>query len=106
MNAQLLLPRSGVMSSLEFLDRTGPQPPSGGLPPGSEFDPPDPTPKARGRVVESPILCSFDRVLARGGGPEAVSPADMGKLLKVHAMTRGIDDELIGFRDGDRSHRL
>ena len=34
------------------------------------------------------------------------SPAEMGELIKVLALTRGIDAELIGFRDGDRSHRL
>ena len=35
-----------------------------------------------------------------------LSPAEMGELFKVLALTRGIDDELLGFRDGDRSHRL
>lgn len=57
--------------------------------------------------------------LARCGDPESVaylraasavqrltSPAEMGELFKVLALTRGLDIELIGFREGDRSHRL
>lgn len=35
-----------------------------------------------------------------------LSPAEMGELFKVLALVRGIDGELIGFRDGDQSHRL
>jgi SAM-dependent MidA family methyltransferase len=35
-----------------------------------------------------------------------LSPAEMGELFKVLALTRGIDDVLLGFREGDRSHRL
>jgi SAM-dependent MidA family methyltransferase len=35
-----------------------------------------------------------------------LSPAEMGELFKVLALTRGIDDALLGFREGDRCHRL
>lgn len=35
-----------------------------------------------------------------------LSPAEMGELFKVLALTRGLDVELAGFRQGDRSHRL
>ena len=35
-----------------------------------------------------------------------LSPAEMGELFKVVALTRGIDDVMRGFREGDRSHRL
>ncbi len=35
-----------------------------------------------------------------------LSPAEMGELFKVLALTRGIDEVLLGFREGDRSHRL
>jgi len=35
-----------------------------------------------------------------------LSPAEMGELFKTLALVRGIDGELIGFRDGDQSHRL
>jgi SAM-dependent MidA family methyltransferase len=35
-----------------------------------------------------------------------LSPAEMGELFKVLALTRGIDDVLLGFRNGDHSHRL
>jgi SAM-dependent MidA family methyltransferase len=35
-----------------------------------------------------------------------LSPAEMGELFKVLALTRGIDDVLLGFREGDRSRRL
>ena len=34
------------------------------------------------------------------------SPAEMGELIKVLALTRGIEPDLIGFCDGDRAHRL
>ena len=34
------------------------------------------------------------------------SPAEMGELFKVLALTRGLEPRLLGFRDGDRSHRL
>lgn len=34
------------------------------------------------------------------------SPAEMGELFKVLALSRGIDQQLLGFRDGDRAHRL
>jgi hypothetical protein len=30
----------------------------------------------------------------------------MGELFKVLAFTRGIDSNLVGFREGERSHRL
>jgi SAM-dependent MidA family methyltransferase len=35
-----------------------------------------------------------------------LSPAEMGELFKALALTRGIDVELRGFRQGDRSYRL
>jgi len=34
------------------------------------------------------------------------SPAEMGELFKVLALTRNIDRGLLGFRDGDQAHRL
>ena len=34
------------------------------------------------------------------------SPAEMGELVKVLALTRDIDPALVGFSEGDRSHRL
>jgi SAM-dependent MidA family methyltransferase len=35
-----------------------------------------------------------------------LSPAEMGELFKVLALSRGFDAPLLGFREGDRSHRL
>jgi SAM-dependent MidA family methyltransferase len=35
-----------------------------------------------------------------------LSPAEMGELFKVLVLLRGIDGDLVGFRDGDRGHRL
>ncbi len=65
------------------------------------------------------LACGVLSALARCGDPESArylraanavqqltSPAEMGELFKVLALTRGLDVELIGFRDGDRSHRL
>ena len=65
------------------------------------------------------VNCGVLDALARCGDPQSAaylraasavqkltSPAEMGELIKVLALTRAIDAELIGFRDGDRSHRL
>jgi len=42
-----------------------------------------------------------------GEAQKLLSPAEMGELFKVMALTRGLEDlELIGFRQGDRSGRL
>jgi SAM-dependent MidA family methyltransferase len=35
-----------------------------------------------------------------------LSPAEMGELFKVLALARGIDGEIVGFRNGDQTHRL
>jgi SAM-dependent MidA family methyltransferase len=65
------------------------------------------------------INCGMLDLLARMGDPSSsaylreaaavqklLSPAEMGELFKVLALTRGIDDVPLGFREGDRSHRL
>jgi SAM-dependent MidA family methyltransferase len=65
------------------------------------------------------LNCGILDALARRGDPQSaaylreasavqklLSPAEMGELFKVLAMSKGIDDNLIGFRDGDQSHRL
>jgi SAM-dependent MidA family methyltransferase len=35
-----------------------------------------------------------------------LSPAEMGELFKVIALTKSFDEPLIGFKDGDKSHTL
>jgi len=65
------------------------------------------------------INCGILDALARRGEPQSaaylreaaavqklLSPAEMGELFKVLAMGKGIGEDLIGFRDGDQSHRL
>jgi SAM-dependent MidA family methyltransferase len=65
------------------------------------------------------INCGILDALARCGKPQSaaylreaaavqklLSPAEMGELFKVLAMGKGIGEDLIGFRDGDQSHRL
>ena len=65
------------------------------------------------------VNCGVLDALARCGDPQSAaylgaangvqkltSPAEMGELYKVLALARDLDVELIGFRDGDRSHRL
>jgi SAM-dependent MidA family methyltransferase len=65
------------------------------------------------------INCGILDALARRGEPQSaaylreaaavqklLSPAEMGELFKVLALAKGIGDDLIGFRDGDQSHRL
>jgi SAM-dependent MidA family methyltransferase len=64
------------------------------------------------------INCGLTNRLAGCGDPQSsgylraasavqklTSPAEMGELVKVLALTRGIE-LAIGFRDGDRAHRL
>jgi SAM-dependent MidA family methyltransferase len=41
-----------------------------------------------------------------GAVQKLTSPAEMGELFKVLAFTRGLDAELVGFREGDWTHRL
>lgn len=65
------------------------------------------------------VNCGVLDALARCGDPQTaaylreaaavqklLSPAEMGELFKVLAFSRGLDFELVGFRDGDQSHRL
>jgi SAM-dependent MidA family methyltransferase len=65
------------------------------------------------------VNCGVLDVLAGCGHPQSAaylraasavqkltSPAEMGELIKVLALTRGFEPDLIGFRDGDRAHRL
>ena len=65
------------------------------------------------------VNCGALDQLARCGTPESAhylraasavhtltSPAEMGELFKVLALTRGIEVVLVGFRDGDRARRL
>jgi SAM-dependent MidA family methyltransferase len=65
------------------------------------------------------IACGVLDELARCGDPESMdylraasavhkltSPAEMGELFKVLALTRSFDLDLIGFGAGERSHRL
>ncbi|HTR59232.1 MAG TPA: class I SAM-dependent methyltransferase [Casimicrobiaceae bacterium] len=49
---------------------------------------------------------SFDYLREAGAVQKLTSPAEMGELFKVLALVRGIEPDLIGFRDGDQSHRL
>ena len=41
-----------------------------------------------------------------GAAQKLMSPAEMGELFKVLALGRGVDEALIGFARGDRTHRL
>jgi SAM-dependent MidA family methyltransferase len=65
------------------------------------------------------INCGILDALARRGEPQSaaylreaaavqklLSPAEMGELFKALVMSKDIDDTLIGFQDGDQSHRL
>jgi SAM-dependent MidA family methyltransferase len=65
------------------------------------------------------INCGILDLLAQTGDPSStrylreasavqklLSPAEMGELFKVVALTRGIDHALLGFREGERGHRL
>jgi SAM-dependent MidA family methyltransferase len=40
------------------------------------------------------------------GAQKLISPAEMGELFKVLALGKGIDEPLLGFARGDRSHAL
>lgn len=65
------------------------------------------------------VNCGILDALARRGDPRSVayireaaaaqkllSPAEMGELFKVLAIVKNVDHDLMGFRDGDQSHRL
>jgi len=65
------------------------------------------------------LNCGILDALARCGDPQSsaylraasvvqklISPAEMGELVKVLALTRDIEPGLLGFLHGDRSHRL
>jgi SAM-dependent MidA family methyltransferase len=65
------------------------------------------------------VNCGLLDLLAQSGDPgsaaylreanavqKLLSPAEMGELFKVLALTRGIDAPLRGFGDGDQTHRL
>jgi SAM-dependent MidA family methyltransferase len=65
------------------------------------------------------INCGIVDALAAQGDPQSsaylraasavhklTSPAEMGELVKVLALTRGLEPVLVGFRSGDRTHRL
>jgi len=65
------------------------------------------------------INCGIVAALAARGDPQGsaylraasavnklTSPAEMGELVKVLALTRRIEPALFGFRSGDRAHRL
>ncbi len=45
-------------------------------------------------------------VLARGASAKLITEHEMGELFKVLALGKGLDLELIGFAQGDRSHTL
>ncbi len=65
------------------------------------------------------INCGILDQLTRCGDPQSAAylreaaavqtllqPSEMGELFKVLVLTRGLATELLGFREGDRSHRL
>lgn len=65
------------------------------------------------------LNCGLLDLLAQSGDPgsaaylreanavqKLLSPAEMGELFKVLALTRGVDAPLRGFSDGDQTHRL
>jgi SAM-dependent MidA family methyltransferase len=65
------------------------------------------------------LNCGLLNYLARTGDPQSTaylreaaaahkltSPAEMGELFKVLALVRGVEAGLVGFREGDQSHRL
>lgn len=47
-----------------------------------------------------------DYIRATGAVNKLLMPHEMGELFKVIAMGRGLDDNLMGFSNGDQSHRL
>jgi len=49
---------------------------------------------------------SIDYLREAGAVQTLTSPAEMGELFKALALTQGIEPDLVGFRDGDQSHRL
>jgi SAM-dependent MidA family methyltransferase len=56
------------------------------------------------RSVADPQSSAYLR--AASAVNKLTSPAEMGELFKVLALTRGLKPALLGFREGDRAHRL
>lgn len=54
----------------------------------------------------TPDADALTRSRQNAGLNTLTSPAEMGELFKVICMTRGIDEPLVGFARGDRSHTL
>jgi SAM-dependent MidA family methyltransferase len=54
----------------------------------------------------TPDADALTRSRQNSGMNQLTSPAEMGELFKVICMTKGIDEPLVGFGRGDRSHTL
>ena len=57
-------------------------------------------------LAQTPVEHSADYLPQAAAVQKLVSPAEMGELFKVLALSRGIDVQLLGFTEGDRVDRL
>ncbi|MDD2741489.1 MAG: SAM-dependent methyltransferase [Rhodocyclaceae bacterium] len=57
-------------------------------------------------LLAAGITSTPDYIRATGAVNKLVMPHEMGELFKVIAIGRGIDNSLLGFRQGDQSRRL
>ncbi len=59
-----------------------------------------------GFLAETPAADTRAYAPLAAGAQTLLSPAEMGELFKVIALGRGVEEPLLGFRSGDRSHTL
>jgi SAM-dependent MidA family methyltransferase len=59
-----------------------------------------------GRMEQQPERSSAARIAHTAGVQKLLSPAEMGELFKVIALSRGIEGPLMGFTSGDKSRLL
>ena len=57
-------------------------------------------------LAQTPVERSAEYLPQAAAVQKLVSPAEMGELFKVLALSRGIDAPLLGFAEGDRVERL
>jgi len=57
-------------------------------------------------LAQTPVEHAADYLPQAAAVQKLVSPAEMGELFKVLALSRGIDVPLLGFAEGDRVERL
>lgn len=58
-------------------------------------------------LLNCDLLCEFDKTLTKSNELNLLtSPAEMGELFKAMALSKNMREDLVGFKDYDRTHTL